>query len=208
MNKKHEQPGNDSNYQASVLRFHDCMEPVLHLFPKDLIERLSKMGFFAAPASTKHHGAYAGGLFEHSLQVTKVLSILTLENGLAWQRPESPYIVGMFHDICKADAYRHPYADTILHRMGPDGSEVIRNIDKSTWEHDTTSLLKGHGDKSVMVLSQFLQLTLEEILCIRYHMGAFVDQKEWGDYTRAVQKFDTVLWTHHADMIATHILGK
>lgn len=208
MNEKHEQPENYSGYQDSVLRFRDCMEPVLHLFSKDPIERLSEMGFFAAPASTKHHGAYTGGLFEHSLQVTKVLSILTLENGLAWQRPESPYIVGMFHDICKADAYRHPYSDTILHRMDLDGNEKIQNIDESTWEHDTTSLLKGHGDKSVMVLSQFLQLTLEEILCIRYHMGAFVDQKEWGDYTRAVQKFDTVLWTHHADMIATHILGK
>lgn len=47
---------------------------------------------------------------------------------------------------------------------------------------------------------------MEEILCIRYHMGAFVDQKEWNDYTRAIHECPNVLWTHTADMIAAHIL--
>ena len=37
-------------------------------------------------------------------------------------------------------------------------------------------------------------------------MGAFVDQKEWNDYTRAIHKYSNVLWTHTADMIAAHIL--
>ena len=66
--------------------------------------------------------------------------------------------------------------------------------------------LKGHGEKSVMLLSQYLSLTMEEILCIRYHMGAFVDQKEWNDYTRAIHEYPNILWTHMADMIAAHIL--
>lgn len=57
-----------------------------------------------------------------------------------------------------------------------------------------------------MLLSQYLQLTMEEILCIRYHMGAFVDQKEWNDYTLAIHECPNVLWTHTADMIAAHIL--
>ena len=47
---------------------------------------------------------------------------------------------------------------------------------------------------------------MEEILCIRYHMGAFVDQKEWNDYTRAVHMCPNILWTHTANMIAAHIL--
>ena len=78
--------------------------------------------------------------------------------------------------------------------------------DPFEWEYDPDTLLKGHGDKSVMLMSQYLQLTIEEILCIRYHMGAFVDQKEWNDYTRAIHKYSNVLWTHTADMIAAHIL--
>ena len=68
-------------------------------------------------------------------------------------------------------------------------------------------LLRGYGDKSVMMLSEFTRMTEEEILCIRYHMGAFTDKEEWRDYTRAVNKYATVLWTHTADMLASHVEG-
>ncbi len=182
--------------------FKALMEPALHLFPDHLVEDLKANGFFTAPASTKYHGAFEGGLFEHSRNVTQVLITLTADNGLVWQRPESPYIIGMFHDLCKIDLYRHP---EVAPPLLADGHE-LHAVEVTKWEHNPDVLLKGHGDKSVMLLSQYLQLTLEEILCIRYHMGAFVDQKEWNDYTRAIHRFDTVLWTHHADMIASHIL--
>ena len=42
-------------------------------------------------------------------------------------------------------------------------------------------------------------------MCIRYHMGAFTEKEEWRLYTRAVNQFPNVLWTHQADMIASHI---
>ena len=47
----------------------------------------------------------------------------------------------------------------------------------------------------------------EEIMCIRYHMGAFTDKSEWNDYTRAVSQYPNVLWTHQADMLASHVAG-
>lgn len=192
----------DYDILPRIGHFNDLMEPAAHLFPAGFTEDLKANGFFTAPASTKYHGAFEGGLFEHSRNVTQVLITLTQDNGLAWQRPESPYIVGMFHDLCKADLYRHP---EVVPPMMADGHE-LHAVDVTKWEHNPNTLLKGHGDKSVMLLSQYFQLTLEEVLCIRYHMGAFVDQKEWNDYTRAIHQFDTVLWTHHADMIASHIL--
>ena len=58
-----------------------------------------------------------------------------------------------------------------------------------------------------MHLSKYFTLTEEEILCIRYHMGAFTEKEEWNDYTRAVNKYATVLWTHTADMLASHVEG-
>lgn len=186
-------PNQNSRIDVQTRRIEDftsIMEPALHLFPADIVDDLNSCGFFTSPASTKYHGSYEGGLFEHSQHVTQILVTLTNMNGLAWNRPESPYIVGMFHDLCKIDNYRHT-------REGND-----------EWEYNPDTLLKGHGEKSVMMLSRYLKLTMEEVLCIRYHMGAFVDQKEWSDYTRAVQQYDTVLWTHHADMIATHIIEK
>lgn len=152
------------------------------------IGRLDKMNFFTAPASTRFHGNYEGGLFDHSFKVAEALVKLTKYNNLDWDRKRSPYIVGMFHDLCKTDYY-------------------ISNGTGHFWEHNDDCLLKGHGEKSVMLLSQFYTLTEEEIMCIRYHMGAFTPKEEWSDYTRAVHTYPNVLWTHHADMIASHVYG-
>lgn len=151
---------------------------------RELSYELNKLGFFDAPASAGHHGNHAGGLFEHSEQVTKSLVSLTNNLGLEWQRPESPYIVGMFHDLCKCDNYQE----------GLDG-----------WEYSKETLLQGHGEKSIMIAASLLVLTPEEVACIRFHMGSFTDKSEWGNYTRAIHKYPNVLYTHMADMVASHI---
>lgn len=154
-------------------------------------EWLINNGFFTAPASTKYHGAYEGGLFDHSLMVMNTLVTLTEQNGLIWERKVSPYIIGMFHDLCKTDQYRQTFG--------------VTESGMTQYEYNTNTLLKGHGDKSVMIASMLTRLTEEEVLCIRYHMGAFTPKEEWNDYTGAVHKYPNVLWTHHADMIASHV---
>lgn len=159
---------------------------------KDFRDWLVNNDFFTAPASTKYHGNYEGGLFDHSFAVANILIDLSAKNDLKWQRKESPFIVGMLHDLCKIDQYK------------PTKPEAV---DEPPYVYNTTTLLKGHGDKSVMMLASHLQLTEEEVMCIRYHMGAFTDKEEWSDYTRAVHNYPNVLWTHHADMIASHIIG-
>jgi len=131
-----------------------------------LIDWLVKNNFFAAPASTKYHGVYEGGLYDHSRAVYKRLANLTVDNNLKWQRPESPFIVGMFHDLCKCDQY-------IEKKPGLDFE-----YETPVYEYNDKMLLKGHGAKSVMLLSQFITLTEEEMLCIRYHMGAY-EKEEW-----------------------------
>lgn len=162
------------------------------LVSDDMMEYLMAYGFFTAPASTKYHGNYEGGLLEHSYMVTKYLLTLTQDNHLIWRKSRSPYIVGMFHDLCKIDQYRVT--------SNPNDPDV-------RYDYNPDTLLKGHGDKSVMLLSQFYTLTEEEIMCIRYHMGAFTDKSEWNDYTRAVHQYPNVLWTHQADMLASHVAG-
>lgn len=168
-------------------------------FLNDKVAYLQENNFFTAPASTKHHGAYEGGLFDHSLEVTKTLVELTEKNNLKWERKESPLIIGMFHDLCKMDNYMSN-SRIIAHRM--DGTPITFS-EGYTYNNDT--LYKGHGDKSVMLLAQFMQLTSEEVACIRYHMGAFTDKSEWEYYTRIIKLYENVLWTHHADMIASQI---
>lgn len=173
------------------------------LVPVDMVDWLMTNGFFTAPASTKFHGNHEGGLLEHSASVMKFLVQLTEDNHLNWERPVSPYIVGMFHDLCKINQYRHPVTGHIEEFNG----ERTPIYDEQAWEYNPDTLLKGHGDKSVILLSQFYTLTEEEIMCIRYHMGAFTDKSEWNDYTRAVSQYPNVLWTHQADMLASHVAG-
>jgi 23S rRNA maturation-related 3'-5' exoribonuclease YhaM len=167
-----------------ITAFYKLMHPYV---PGNVTDWLKEKGFFTSPASTKYHGNYEGGLFDHSLAVTEALVELTENNGLVWQNPRSPYIVGMFHDLCKIDQYR-----------------TDNKISGYFYREDA---LPGHGDKSVIFLSQFYELTEEEKLCIRYHMGAFTDKEEWREYTQAIHEYGNVLWTHHADMIASHIKG-
>lgn len=162
---------------------------------EDFLKWLAENGFFTAPASTKYHGNYEGGLFDHSFMVMNLLVELSAANGLKWKRPESPFIVGMFHDLCKIDQYVPNHCDGVYHN------------DPVSYDYNQNTMYKGHGDKSIILLSQFTTLTDEEIACIRYHMGAFTEKEEWRDYTRAVHTFPNVLWTHQADMLASHVVG-
>lgn len=175
---------------------------ILPFVPENIINTLREKGFFTAPASAEHHGNYEGGLFDHSVSVAHTLEELTIRNALIWKRPESPLIVGMFHDICKMDKYKRK----IIGWTGRGGCGKTP-IYGEEYEYTDDTLYKGHGDKSVIVLSSLFSLTPEEAACIRYHMGAFTDRGEWNYYTRAIQEFPNVLWTHHADMIASHIKG-
>lgn len=156
------------------------------------ISKLDEIGFFDAPASTKYHGAYSGGLFDHSKEVTEQLVNLTEKLGLKWERERSPYIVGMFHDLCKCDTYK----------LVPE-----RGATPEHYEFNKDTLLNGHGEKSVIIAHSALlfNLTNEEIACIRWHMGAFDDKDNWSYYRYAITQYPNVLYTHTADMIASAI---
>jgi HD-GYP domain-containing protein (c-di-GMP phosphodiesterase class II) len=162
-------------------------EPIVNV---DTLDYLIKNGFFKKPAAIKYHGNYTGGLFDHSLEVATALVKMTKDLGLSWQNPRSPYIVGMFHDLCKMDDYINE-------------NEEYERV-PAEWKYNDKKILKGHGDKSIMMLSQLMTLTEEEMLCIRYHMGAY-ETEGWNEYDRAIKKYETVLWTHTADMYASKV---
>lgn len=148
--------------------------------------------FVSAPASTKYHGSYSGGLLEHSVSVARHLVSITHGMSLRWQNTRSPVLVGLFHDFCKHDSYVRDKKSV--------GEEPL-------YKHNERVDLTGHGEKSVMMLSTLTELTMEEVMCIRYHMGAFTDKTEWAAYSRACSNFRNVLWTHTADMLASQVEG-
>lgn len=152
----------------------------------DVKQWLIDNGFFTSPCSTNKHNAYEGGLFDHSFNVMSNLLNLTYKLNLQWERPISPIIVGMFHDICKMDQY-------------------IYNNETKMYSWNAHQKDVGHGDKSVRILLNFLDLTNEEKACIEYHMGAFTDKSKWSEYTLSIQKYPNILYTNLADMLATYV---
>lgn len=158
---------------------------------EDFVEYLKSSGYFSLPASVGHHNNITGGLVNHSMAVAETLLTLTTRNHLRWSRPGSPVIVGLFHDLCKMEAYEPDYSNSSF-----------------CYTDKRNHLYTGHGEKSVLMLAPWIPLTAEEIACIRWHMGAFDEKENWSHYTAAVRKYPNVLWTHQADMIAAHILQR
>lgn len=178
------------------LKGGDCMNKKERIFTfttkygeivsDEMINWLDSRGYFDAPASSKYHGAFRGGLMIHSMNVTDTLLEYTEKLDLRWQRKESPYYIGLFHDLCKMDEYKE-------NKSGYSRVES-KNLP-----------LVGHGDKSIMIICQQLALTEEEIFCIRYHMGAY-QTDDWKQLDSAIEKYPNVLYTHMADMYASKIL--
>ena len=175
--------------------------PTVILENKPFIDWLTNEGFFNAPASTKYHGDYNGGLYDHSKLVAAELEHLTQDCKLKWQREESPLIIGWFHDLCKIDQYKE-VVDEPGEVMFGSADPVGR---KTHYEYQET-LIQGHGAKSIIYLSRFMTLTEEEIMCIRFHMGAFVAEEKEA-YSKAVELFPNVLFAHTADMLASKVRG-
>lgn len=123
--------------------------------------------FFTAPASTKFHCSYEGGLCEHSINVYECLKSY-LETDRAKEKfglefsDETIAIVALLHDICKTNTYK------VSMRNKKDDNGVW--IQVPYYEYDDT-LPYGHGEKSVYIISGFMRLTRDEAMAIRWHMG-------------------------------------
>lgn len=172
-------------------RIEDFKKRIPPIFNENLVEYMIKNGFFKSPSSKEYHGNFEGGNYWHSRMVTILLREYTDELELCWERPESPEIIGWLHDICKMDSY--------IRVQGEDG--------KYRYEYNKRMILCGHGEKSAIMALSKMYLTDEEIMCIRWHMGAFEGKESWNTYREAVKKYPNILWTHQADMMASQVKG-
>lgn len=167
-----------------------------------LLEFLEKSDFFTAPASTRYHGAYEGGLLRHSLNVYECLV-----EYLARERVQEKYglnvseetaaIVALLHDICKVNFYTM-------------STRNAKNDQTGQWEkvpyytiNDT--LPYGHGEKSVYMISGFMRLSREEAMAIRWHMG-FSGIEDKNTIGRALEMYPLAFALSVADMEASYFL--
>ena len=157
--------------------------------------------FFTAPSSTRFHGAYEGGLVEHSLNVYECLKDYlnrprTKELYGIDYTPETIAVTALLHDICKVGFYAVDY------RNAKNEQGVWEKVPYYT-VRDT--LPYGHGEKSVYMIQSFMRLTRDEAFAIRYHMG-FSGNEDKNSVGRALEMFPLALAVNVADMEATYYL--
>ena len=165
-----------------------------------LLEYLTGPGcdFFTAPASTRYHNAWEGGLCAHSLNVYDCLCDY-LERTAAKEKfgllypAESVAIAALLHDLCKTNVYK------CSTRNVKDESGRWKTV--PYYEFDD-QLPYGHGEKSVYIISGYMKLTREEAFAIRYHMG-FSEENNVRNVGAAFEKFPLAVALSIADTEAT-----
>lgn len=194
---KNEYTANDKN---EFIRIYN--EKITRAGADKLLEFLEKSDFFTAPASTRYHGAYEGGLLRHSLNVYECLV-----EYLARERVKEKYelnvteetaaIVALLHDICKVNFY------TVSMRNSKN--EQTGQWEKVPYYTINDTLPYGHGEKSVYMISGFMRLSREEAMAIRWHMG-FSGIEDKNTIGSALEMFPLAFALSVADMEASYFL--
>ena len=168
---------------------------------KELLDFILLTDFFTAPASTRFHSAYAGGLAEHSIKVYKrLLMLVQNEYGENWQdtiSAESVAICGLLHDVCKINTYK---------------VEMRNTKENGVWvqkPYFTTEdpMPYGHGEKSVYMVNGFMRLTREEAMAINWHMGPYDMRVKGGSFALSdvFYLYPTAMLMYMADLQAAYL---
>ena len=167
---------------------------------EDLINFLDTSDFYSAPCSTKFHLAQPGGLAQHTLNV--ITCATEINKKYEYPCPaESVVIAALGHDLCKVNFYvedneaptdaqiiylrslcqkanvqipnklNKSYANTCIDHLKSMKRPPLPKMTLSYTVKDQLPL--GHGEKSLYIVQQFIKLTPEEALAIRWHMACF-----------------------------------
>lgn len=164
-----------------------------------LIDFIEKTDFFKAPASTRYHGNFEGGLLEHSLKVYEILKEKVQNASIKINTPEESLIlIALLHDICKVNYYKVDYRNA---------KNEFGEWEKVPYYTVEDTIPYGHGEKSVMMITEYIKLTSEEKYCIRWHMG-FTEPKElYGTLGEAFKKYPLALLVNEADLESTYFFN-
>ena len=161
-----------------------------------LLAWLEDSDFFTAPASTRFHGNYEGGLCEHSVNVWEELIRLLKAYPEVKVTAESAAIVSLLHDLCKIGCYKQELRNTKVNGVW---------VQRPVYVFDEDFCYGGHGSKSVYLIQNHMALSEAEATAVNCHMG-FADRSP-GDYSlgNAYEQHPLAWLLHVADGSATFI---
>ena len=131
---------------------------------------------------------------------------------------ESLVITSLLHDLCKTYFYttemknRKTYDTEKVSKANP---RQVKHDDNGDFIWETVpsytvddKIPYGHGEKSVMMIEEYIKLTPTERYAIRWHMGWSEPKENYNDLGAAMDKYPLVLALHEADQEATYLLEK
>ncbi len=176
-----------------------------------LVRKLEHSDFFVAPASTKYHSSYPGGLCEHSLNVYH--NLVKLCNGKKGLDSEcyddsTLKIVGLLHDISKMNIYTTTVKNE--KQYCHDGDK-FDNLGRFKWVSKQSYMLKedrfvygSHEMTSEYIIRNFIPMTLSESVAVLHHMGGMNWDSAKDDIACVYNQYSISVMLHIADMLATY----
>ena len=159
----------------------------------------NKSDFFMAPASTKYHGAYEGGLCQHSLNVYQNILKLASTFNLAISE-DTLKIVALLHDISKANYY-----EKYMRNIKDDNGKWIQVQEYKTKEAENRFIYGNHEQTSEFMVHSFIPLTVDESVAILHHHGGLGPDSTQLNVGIIYDKYPLALLLHTADSFAAFI---
>lgn len=198
--------------------FLNLVNSINREFDKEkLISWLNKSDFFTAPASTKYHCAYEGGLCAHSLNVYNGLKYLAYsylpqlpltekekEEGVKSKikyDEDTLKIVGLFHDISKANIY-----EKYKRNMKDANGNWIQVEEYKT--KDDRFIFGSDEQTAEFMLSTFIPLTVEEKVAILHKSGGKAFDSTQTSIPLIFQNYDLAALLNCADILSCYVLEK
>ena len=173
-----------------------------------LINFLDTNGFFSAPASTKYHSCFDGGLCWHSLCVYKRFNELAKDVA----SDETTVIISLLHDFDKMFNYcKTAKNEKVYSENGSKCDELGRFdwVSKMSWTRrdvDDRFVFGTHGQNCAYLLGKFIPLTDNEYSAVLNHMGGMEDGSAPSMVlTDVFGKNKLAILLHTADMLATYV---
>lgn len=173
-----------------------------------LVDKLEKSDFFYAPASTKYHNSFAGGLCEHCLNVYEELLGLVTSHNVPNITRENIIIVSLLHDLSKMDYYESTVMNKKVYQENGSKYDEMGRYDWvsvsgfKTKDIDARFFYSTHEVTAEFMARCFVPLTIEESVAILHHSG-YANKETSANLTTVFNRYPLALFLHEADMLAT-----